>query len=78
MIKLAPHELISGKQIAGSWGGATEPDKDIPKMNELFHNSNIPLESLLTKRYSLEQINEALDDLESGKVFRPLIVMEHE
>ena len=77
MIRLAPHELISGKQIAGSWGGATSPDLDIPKMHALFESANVPLGTLLTKLYSLEQINEALEDLEAGRVFRPLIVMEH-
>jgi S-(hydroxymethyl)glutathione dehydrogenase/alcohol dehydrogenase len=77
MIRLAPHDLISGKRIAGSWGGATFPDRDIPKMHTLFQNANIPLGVLLTKRYSLEQVNEALEDLEAGRVFRPLIVMQH-
>src|SRR3989338_797968 len=77
MIRLAPHELISGKQIAGSWGGATLPDRDISRMFKIFQSANIPLGSLLTKRYSLEQINEAIDDLEAGTVFRPLIVMDH-
>ena len=77
MIRLAPHELISGKQISGSWGGATKPDKDIPRFHSIFETANIQLESLLTKRYSIEQVNEALEDLESGKVFRPLIEMQH-
>jgi len=77
MIRLAPHDLISGKQIAGSWGGAIAPDRDIPKMHTLFQKANIVLNILLTKRYTLEQINEALDDLESGQVLRPLIVMQH-
>jgi S-(hydroxymethyl)glutathione dehydrogenase/alcohol dehydrogenase len=77
VIQLSPHELISGKQIAGTWGGATQPDQDIPRMHILFENAGIPLGTLLTKRYKLEQINEALDDLEVGRVFRPLIVMEH-
>jgi len=77
LIQLSPHELISGKKIAGSWGGSTIPDKDIPLMHTLFLNTNIPLNILLTKRYSLEKINDALDDLEAGQVFRPLIVMEH-
>lgn len=76
-IRLAPHELISGKQISGSWGGGTLPDRDIPKMYKLFKNANIPLQSMLTKRYTLEQINDALDDLDAGLVFRPLIVMDH-
>ena len=77
MIRLAPHELISGKQIAGSWGGATMPDQDIPRMHALFQNMNIQLGSLLAKRYSLEKINEAMDDLGAGRVSRPLIVMGH-
>jgi S-(hydroxymethyl)glutathione dehydrogenase/alcohol dehydrogenase len=77
MIRLAPHELISGKQIAGSWGGASSPDRDIPIMHALLESANVPLGALLTKRYILEQINEALDDLEAGRVFRPLIVMQH-
>lgn len=76
-IRLMPHELISGKQIAGSWGGATLPDRDIPIMFEMFRSANIPLGALLTKKYKLEQINEALDDLEAGTVFRPLVVMDH-
>jgi len=76
-IKLAPHELISGKQIAGSWGGNSMPDRDIPRMFQAFSDGKIPLERLITKRYRLEQINEALDDLEAGTVFRPLIVMGH-
>ena len=75
MIKLSPHELISGKQISGSWGGASLPDRDIPRLYELFRNSNAPLQSLFTKRYTLEQINDALNDLDAGLVFRPLIVM---
>lgn len=76
-ISLSPHELISGKQIAGSWGGASIPDRDIPIMFKVVSDARIPLEKLITKRYQLEQINEALDDLEFGNVFRPLIVMDH-
>lgn len=76
-IRLAPHELISGKQIAGSWGGGTQPDRDIPRLFKIFSEGNIPLDRLLTKRYRLEEINQALDDLASGKVFRPLIAMDH-
>jgi len=76
-IKLAPHELISGKQITGSWGGASMPDRDVPRMFQIFSNSKIDLARLISKRYRLEQINEALGDLEAGRVFRPLIVMDH-
>jgi S-(hydroxymethyl)glutathione dehydrogenase/alcohol dehydrogenase len=77
MIQLDPHELISGKKISGTWGGACKPDIDIPKLHSIIRNSDISLGSLITKTYSLEQINDAFNDLELGKVFRPLIVMSH-
>lgn len=76
-ITLDPHELISGKKIFGSWGGATKPDSDIPKLHSLIAKGNFPMANLITKRYQLEEINEALYDLECKKVFRPLIVMDH-
>lgn len=76
-ICLLPHELLSGKKIAGSWGGGTKPDIDIPKIYQIFSNANIPMGSLLSKRYKLEDINLALQELSTGQVFRPLIVMDH-
>jgi S-(hydroxymethyl)glutathione dehydrogenase/alcohol dehydrogenase len=75
LIRLAPHDLISGKHIFGTWGGSSFPDRDVPIMTELFRKGQVPLERLLTKRYRLDQVNEALADLEAGKVFRPLLVM---
>lgn len=77
-IRISPFELICGKQIAGSWGGASTPDKDIPRMYEVLQRTKVPLKRLINKTYSLEQINDALDDLEEGRVFRPLIKMDHD
>ena len=77
LISLRPHDLISGKQIAGSWGGSSCPDSDVPEVFALLRGKNIALDALFTKRYKLEQINQALADLDSGNAFRPLIVMHH-
>jgi S-(hydroxymethyl)glutathione dehydrogenase/alcohol dehydrogenase len=75
LISLNPYDLICGKQIKGSWGGSSSPDKDIPKIAELYNKGILPLEKLLDKKYNLEQINIAIDDLEKRKVTRPLIVI---
>ena len=75
-INIAPHELIAGKQIFGSWGGGCNPDIDIPKLAEIYLKGKVPLEKLISKRYALENVNEALLDLENGKVFRPIIEMQ--
>lgn len=74
-ISLVPHDLISGKRIEGSWGGACSPDMDIPKFAGLYLSGKIPLEKLIGNRYSLEQINQALHDLERRKITRALIDM---
>jgi len=76
-VSISPHELISGKKIFGSWGGLTNPDVDIPKMHQLIKNNKVGLNLFIPKKYSLENINQALSDLQHGKAFRPLIEMEH-
>jgi S-(hydroxymethyl)glutathione dehydrogenase / alcohol dehydrogenase len=76
-ITISPFELICGKQIVGSWGGASVPDRDIPRLHEVIQATKSPIKRLITKIYSLEEINDALDDLEAGCVFRPLIKMQH-
>jgi S-(hydroxymethyl)glutathione dehydrogenase/alcohol dehydrogenase len=73
-IKLDPFDLIAGKNIKGSWGGGYKPDKDIKILADLYNQGLMPLEKLITKTYSLEDINIALSDLKNSNVFRPLIV----
>ena len=72
-IRLDPFELISGKRIEGSWGGNCMPDNDIPKFADLYKQGKLPLEKLINKRYKLEDVNQALDDLENRKVTRALL-----
>lgn len=78
LISIDPFDLICGKQIKGSWGGACLPDKDLPKFFKLYKEGKLPLEKLLEKSYTLEEINQALDDLENRKVTRPLIKINTE
>ena len=75
-ISIDPYELICGKHIRGSWGGSSNPDRDIPTFAKLYLEGKLPLEKLITKRYQLDEINEALDDLEQGLVMRPIIEID--
>lgn len=75
-ISLDPHELISGKQIRGTWGGSSNVDKDIPLLCNLYLQGKLQLEKLITKKYSLLNINEAFTDLINNKVNRPLIEID--
>ena len=56
--------------------GGSNPDRDIPMFAKLYLEGTLPLEKLITRRYSLEAVNEALDDLEHHRVGRPLIEID--
>ncbi len=58
--------LHFGKVLSGSQGGETVPEVDIPKFHSLFRNGRLKLRELLTNRYALDQVNEAIIDMRSG------------
>lgn len=68
-----PFDLIRGKRLLGSWGGESRPDLDLPKYAEMYRRGDMTLEKFLGREYALDEIDEALSDLESGKSIRPLI-----
>jgi Zn-dependent alcohol dehydrogenase len=76
-IKLDPHQLISGKEIKGSWGGDCDPDKDIPDIYKITKKLLKRLIKNFCKVYKLKDINKAFKDLNKNKIFRPLIEMNH-
>jgi S-(hydroxymethyl)glutathione dehydrogenase/alcohol dehydrogenase len=51
--------------------------RDITKMLDLYRSGQIKLDELVTKKYTLEQVNEGYDDLLAGKNIRGIIVHEH-
>ncbi len=73
MISLDPFDLIKGKQIIGTWGGETDPDRDIPHYADLFLSGKLSLAKFSTDQFKIEEINDAFKDLENGKVGRPII-----
>ena len=72
---LDPMDLIKGKRILGTWGGETQPDRDIPIYIDLYQTGRLQLDSLITHSYRLEEINTALKDLEHGRIGRGIIRM---
>lgn len=70
-----PVELNQGKQLRGTWGGDTMPDRDFPRYCEMIADGRIDLSPLKDAIYPLAEINRAIDDLEAGRVLRPLIDM---
>jgi Zn-dependent alcohol dehydrogenase len=49
-------------------GGDCRPDRDFPIFLRWYRDGKLKLDELVTHRYTLEQINSAVDDLEHGRI----------
>ena len=56
------------KVLKGSHGGSCRPEADIPRLVRLAGHGKLKFDGLVSRRYRLEQINEAIDDLKEGRV----------
>lgn len=74
-LALDPRQLNQGKRLLGTWGGDCVPDRDLPRYARLLLAGRLDVAPLLSKVYPLADINQALDDLESGAAVRPLVDM---
>jgi S-(hydroxymethyl)glutathione dehydrogenase/alcohol dehydrogenase len=72
-VELDPTQLNQGKRLLGTWGGDNWPDRDYMGYCRLLRAGKLNLAALMSRTYSLEQVNESINDLEAGKVARPLI-----
>jgi S-(hydroxymethyl)glutathione dehydrogenase/alcohol dehydrogenase len=62
-----------GKTITGSVQGDVVPQIDIPRYLDMYMAGKLPIDKLITRSYSLDQINEAFQDLQNGKLIRGVI-----
>ncbi|WZH52450.1 MAG: NDMA-dependent alcohol dehydrogenase [Nocardioides alkalitolerans] len=67
---------MSGKRMQGSLYGTTIARRDIPLIADLYKRGEFKLDELITKTYTLEQINEAVQDMRDGKNIRGVIVYD--
>ena len=58
------------KQVVGSLFGSGNARADIPKLIGLYRDGQLDLDGLVTKEYTLEQVNDGYDDMRAGKNIR--------
>ena len=68
------NNLMMGKSIQFVIEGDSVPDIFIPKLINLYQQGLFPFDKMI-KFYDLEQINEAVEDSESGKTLKAIIRM---
>jgi S-(hydroxymethyl)glutathione dehydrogenase/alcohol dehydrogenase len=68
--------VFEERQILGSFYGSGNPREDIPALAQLYRRGKLNLDELLSRRYPLEQINEAYAALDRGEVARSVVVFD--
>lgn len=64
----------SSQTIMGSKMGSTRLRIDVPKLVQLYQEKRLKLDELITRRYSLDQINEAIQSVKRAEALRNVIV----
>lgn len=66
----------AGQHIVGSTMGSTRLSEDIPWLIDLWRQGRLKLAELITGRYALAEINEAIASVERGEARRNVILQE--
>ncbi|WP_164831440.1 zinc-dependent alcohol dehydrogenase family protein [Sinorhizobium meliloti] len=61
------------RSVRGSYMGSCVPARDIPRFIALYERGRLPVDRLLSSTGPLEEINEAFDLLDQGRVIRHVI-----
>lgn len=70
------HLAMMQKRIQGSLYGSMSPRQAMPGLLEMYKAGNLKLDELITKTYTLDEINDAYDDMRAGKNIRGVITFK--
>ena len=65
--------VMKETKLIGTWYGSARPRIDFPRLIELMLDGKLKVNELISRRYSLEQINEGFERLGRGEVARGVI-----
>jgi NDMA-dependent alcohol dehydrogenase len=74
MVPLVLVDMIqSCKQLKGVLYGGMNARASMPMLLSMYRNGNLKLDELVTRRYRLDQINDAITDMREGRNIRGII-----
>ena len=62
-------------RILGSKMGATVPQRDVPHLVGLYRQGRLKLDELISGRYPLDRIDDAVAAAKAGEALRPIVVL---
>ncbi|MFH1242918.1 MAG: NAD(P)-dependent alcohol dehydrogenase [Pseudomonadota bacterium] len=71
-VTLDMDRIMNGRTVRGIIEGDAIPDLFIPKLIELYSQGRFPFDRLITF-YPFDDINQAVEDMEKGRVIKPVL-----
>ena len=66
--------IIAAKTLKGCWYGSSNVQADVPKLVDAYLNGSLKLDELVSRRITLDDVNEAFEAMGSGEVARSVII----
>jgi Zn-dependent alcohol dehydrogenase len=66
--------FIGNRSFTRTSGGDCRPERDFPIFMRWYREGKLKLDELVTRRYTIEQINTAVEDLEGGRILGRAII----
>ena len=77
MVPLSLVDMVNScKQLKGQLFGGMNPRASIPMLLSMYQAGALKLDELITRRYRLDQINDAVTDMREGRNLRGIIEFE--
>ncbi len=73
-LTIDPAALLRSRRLMGCSGGDAAPQRDLPRLAELYTRGRLRLDELVSERLPLERVNEAVAHVRAGSVARSVIV----
>jgi S-(hydroxymethyl)glutathione dehydrogenase/alcohol dehydrogenase len=64
------------KRIQGCLYGMMSPSKDVPRLLNMYEQGALKLDELVTRTYTLDEINQGYDDMHAGMNLRGVITFD--
>ena len=65
--------ILMNKTLCGTVFGSCNPKSDIPLLASLYESGQLLLDEMITKRYRLDEINQAYADKAAGELIRGVL-----